>query len=197
MSRRKSQKKRSAKSTQPRAYTARGPLPVAREDLTQGITLDADVELERQKRMEGVKASLLQAIAEGRAESAVDQVVVAMLELERENERLAWRVLRANRYRFGRNTEKLSREELDQLRPRREQLRRVGARPLLRECEEARHLAIQVLDDRSQAVGRHHGPPFLPVGTPVKRAVQGRGVDGSARDGLSVEQRRPCRLDHG
>ena len=65
--------------------------------------------------MEGVKASLLQAIAEGRAESAVDQVVVAMLELERENERLAWRVLRANRYRFGRNTEKLSREELDQL----------------------------------------------------------------------------------
>ena len=65
--------------------------------------------------MEGLKASLLKAIAEGRAETAVDQVVVAMLELERENERLAWRVLRANRYRFGRNTEKLSREQLDQL----------------------------------------------------------------------------------
>jgi hypothetical protein len=35
--------------------------------------------------------------------------------MERENDRLAWRVLRANRYRFGQNTEKLSREELKQL----------------------------------------------------------------------------------
>jgi hypothetical protein len=80
--------------------------------LTKGIELDADVEIERQKRMEELKASLLKSIAEGRAAAAVDQIIGAMLELERENERLAWRVLRANRYRFGRSTEKLSREEL-------------------------------------------------------------------------------------
>jgi transposase len=115
MSQRKSQKKPTTKQTQPRDYTAKGPLPVARKQLSQGVKLDAHTEVERQKRMEGLKASLLQAIAAGRAETAVDQVIVAMLELERENERLAWRVLRANRHRFGRNTEKLSREELEQL----------------------------------------------------------------------------------
>jgi transposase len=38
-----------------------------------------------------------------------------MLEMERTNDRLAWRVLLANRYRFGRSTEKLSRDELKQL----------------------------------------------------------------------------------
>jgi len=35
--------------------------------------------------------------------------------LERENERIAWRLLRELRYRFGRQSEKLSREELAQL----------------------------------------------------------------------------------
>ena len=53
--------------------------------------------------------------AEGRGSEALGQVMVLMASLERENERLAWRVLRANRYRFGRSTEKLSRDELKQL----------------------------------------------------------------------------------
>jgi transposase len=106
---------RSPKQTHRRSYTDCGPLPVSRQELTKGIQLDADVEIERQKRMEELKASLLKAIAEGRGADAVDQVVVSILELERENERLAWRVLRANRYRFGRRTEKLSPDELQQL----------------------------------------------------------------------------------
>jgi hypothetical protein len=53
--------------------------------------------------------------AAGRGAEAIDNVLAEMLALERENEQLAWRILRANRYRFGRRTEKLSREELQQL----------------------------------------------------------------------------------
>lgn len=66
--------------------------------------------------MEALKARLTEMIASGRGAQAVDQVITAITELEREAERLAWRVLRANRFRFGRSTEKLSREELEQLR---------------------------------------------------------------------------------
>ena len=53
--------------------------------------------------------------AKGRGAEAIDQVMLAMADLERANERLAWRVLRANRYRFGRSTQKLSTDELRQL----------------------------------------------------------------------------------
>jgi hypothetical protein len=38
-----------------------------------------------------------------------------VLGLEQENERISWRLLRALRYRFGRNTEKLDAAELNQL----------------------------------------------------------------------------------
>jgi transposase len=92
-----------------------GALPVARELLTAGVDLDADVEAERQGRFEALKATLLAELAAGRGEAAIDRMLEATLRLERENERLAWRVLRANRYRFGHQTEKLSREELRQL----------------------------------------------------------------------------------
>ena len=92
-----------------------GRLPVPRELLTAGIELDADMEIERQQRLEALKAQLAKMFAEGRGSEALDQVMVSMASLERENERLAWRVLRANRYRFGRSTEKLSRDELKQL----------------------------------------------------------------------------------
>jgi len=79
------------------------------------MPLDADVEVERQQRMEAVKAKLTEMVAAGRSAEAIDQAITSMMDLEREAERLAWRVLRANRYRFGRSTEKLSREDLQQL----------------------------------------------------------------------------------
>lgn len=112
----KKQKRSGRRSTVTRPVVAAGPLPVARELLSAGVELDADVEVARQHRMEALKASLTEMIASGRAAQAVDQVITAITELEREAERLAWRVLRANRFRFGRSTEKLSREELEQLR---------------------------------------------------------------------------------
>lgn len=112
----KKQKRSGRRATVTRPVVAAGPLPIARELLSAGVELDADVEVARQHRMEALKASLTEMIASGRGAQAVDQVITAMTELEREAERLAWRVLRANRFRFGRSTEKLSREELEQLR---------------------------------------------------------------------------------
>ena len=79
------------------------------------IPLDADLEVARQARLEAVKARLAQMFAEGRGAEALDQVMSAMAGLERTNERLTWLVARANRFRFGRSTEKLSREELNEL----------------------------------------------------------------------------------
>jgi transposase len=52
--------------------------------------------------------------ARGDLAAAIDKTIGVVLELERENERLSWRLLRALRYRFGAQTEKLSREELAQ-----------------------------------------------------------------------------------
>jgi len=112
----KKRKRSGRRATVTRPVVAAGPLPIARELLSAGVELDADVEVARQHRMEALKASLTEMIASGRGAQAVDQVITAIIELEREAERLAWRVLRANRFRFGRSTEKLSREELEQLR---------------------------------------------------------------------------------
>jgi transposase len=92
-----------------------GRLPVPKELVAAGAPLDADVEMARQGRMEALKALLLAQVAAGRGAEAIDQVLGSMMALERENERLAWRVLRANRFRFGRSSEKLSGEELGQL----------------------------------------------------------------------------------
>lgn len=80
-----------------------------------GVVLDPELEIQRQKRMEELKAHLLAMIAQGKGEAAVDSVLAAMIAMEREVDQLRWRVLQATRYRFGRNTEKLSREELSQL----------------------------------------------------------------------------------
>lgn len=92
-----------------------GRLPVPKELIAAGAPLAADVEMERQSRMEALKAVLLAQLAAGRGAEAIDQVLGSMMALERENERLAWRVLRADRFRFGRSSEKLSSEELGQL----------------------------------------------------------------------------------
>jgi transposase len=85
--------------------------------LTAGVQveLDADLELDRQRRAEALKAKLTRMLAQGNGAAAIDQMMSLMLEMERTNDRLAWRVLLANRYRFGRSTEKLSRDELKQL----------------------------------------------------------------------------------
>jgi len=86
------------------------PLPMSRELLSAGVVLAEEIEIERQLRMEQLKAALLEMIAEGKAVAAVDSVVTTMLAMEREADRLGWRVLKATRYRFGRSTERLSRE---------------------------------------------------------------------------------------
>ena len=91
------------------------PLPVSRELLSAGVVLAEEIEIERQTRMEQLKAALFAMIADGKAEAAVDSVVTTMLAMEREADRLGWRVLKATRYRFGRSTERLSREDIKQL----------------------------------------------------------------------------------
>lgn len=89
--------------------------PIVRELLTAGLELDADLEIERQRRLESLKAELGRMLAAGNGQGAIDRMLSMVVELERENERLIARVLRANRYRFGRRSEKLSPEELRQL----------------------------------------------------------------------------------
>ncbi len=105
--------------TRPNAKTdplaAPGALPTPRKLLTAHVTLHPDTERERDSRMEALKSELGQMLREGRGESVIDHVLSLVVDLERENERMAWVILRAARYRFGRQTEKLSREELEQL----------------------------------------------------------------------------------
>lgn len=107
--------RRGTSKTSPRVVIGAGRLPVAKELIAAGAPLDADLEMERQRRMELLKGALLRQVAEGRGVEAIDQMLGSMMALERENERLAWRVLRANRFRFGRSSEKLSSEDLGQL----------------------------------------------------------------------------------
>ncbi len=104
------------KKQRPRSSTTRPSVPgIPTELLIADIPLDADIEVERQTRLEGLKERLARMLAEGRGAEALDQMMLAMAGLERANERLAWVVVRANRFRFGRSTEKLSRDELNQL----------------------------------------------------------------------------------
>jgi transposase len=114
-----SQKKKSKNGARrvsaPRTPIGSGHLPMPRELLSAGVPLDADNEIERQKRLESLKAELTRLVAAGQAASAIDQVLAGMLKLERENERLAWRVLKAERYRFGRSSQRLTPDELAQL----------------------------------------------------------------------------------
>jgi transposase len=113
----KQKKQPTKRVTKARTFVAPGPLPVPIEVLTAGVPfeLDADVEIERQLRNEALKAQLTRMVAEGNGLSAIDQMMSLVMEMERSNDRLAWRVLLANRYRFGRSTEKLSADELKQL----------------------------------------------------------------------------------
>lgn len=96
-------------------FVASGPLPVPCDLLSAGVVLDPEVEIDRQKRLEELKASLLELVARGEGGRAVDQMLSVFVDLERTNDRLAWRILRAERLRFGRSTERLSQEELGQL----------------------------------------------------------------------------------
>jgi transposase len=107
--------KSTRKKGSPKTIVADGPLPWSRELLAAGVELDADVEIERQRRMEALKAELCQMAASGNITFAIDKMMGMVSELERENERISWRLLRALRYRFGRNTEKLAPGELKQL----------------------------------------------------------------------------------
>jgi transposase len=106
-------KQRTARSRRP--FVAKMPLPVPRELLSAGIELDPEFEQERQLQLESLKADLTRLVAEGKAETAIDQVLSLVVDLGRENDRLSWRLLQAVRYRFGRRTEQLSREDLQQL----------------------------------------------------------------------------------
>jgi transposase len=101
------------KSTKPIATG--GSLPWSPEQLGAGIELDVDVEIERQRRMESLKAELSAMASAGNFASAIDKMMDIVANLERDNERVSWRLLRALRYRFGRNTEKLAPGELKQL----------------------------------------------------------------------------------
>ena len=92
-----------------------GPLPVPRDLLCAGIELDADIEIERQHRIEALKAELGAMAAQGNFAHAIDKMMDIVLGLEQENERMSSRLLRALRYRFGRNTENLAPAELKQL----------------------------------------------------------------------------------
>jgi transposase len=104
-----------AKTTQSQSRVVAEALPVAKELLIAGITLGPEVEIERQQRMETLKAHLRNMIAQGKTEQVLDSVMETIINLERETDRMAWRVLQATRYRFGRSTERLSRDELRQL----------------------------------------------------------------------------------
>jgi transposase len=96
-------------------FVASGSLPVPRELLSAGVPLDPEVEIERQQRLEALKATLTGLVARGDGAQAIDQMLSIFVDLERTNDRLAWRVLRAERFRYGRSTERLTREELGQL----------------------------------------------------------------------------------
>ena len=83
--------------------------------LTAGVQLDPHTEREREAQMEDLKGELSRMLAEGKGAEAIDRMLGLVVDLQRENERFAWRLLRAIRYRFGGQTEKLSREDLAQL----------------------------------------------------------------------------------
>ncbi|HEY6727702.1 MAG TPA: hypothetical protein VI197_26890, partial [Polyangiaceae bacterium] len=98
-----------------KAFVAPGALPVPSQLLSAGIELDPDCEHQRLLEMEALKAKLTTLLDEGKGATAIDQVMSLFVSMGREIDRLSWRVLQATRYRFGRSTEKLSPEDLQQL----------------------------------------------------------------------------------
>ncbi|MEY2936452.1 MAG: hypothetical protein RL033_7201, partial [Pseudomonadota bacterium] len=109
------EKRASNRAAQRKPFTAPGALPVPRQLLSAGIELDPGSEHERLLEMEALKAQLTSLLAEGKGATAIDQVLSLVVSMGREIDRLSWRVLQAARYRFGRSTEKLSPEDLQQL----------------------------------------------------------------------------------
>lgn len=107
--------KQTKNATKAEPFVAFGSLPVPRELLTAGLPLDPEIEIERQKRLEALKATLTDLVARGEGARAIDQMLALVVDLERTNDRLTWRVLREARFRFGRSSERLSHEELGQL----------------------------------------------------------------------------------
>jgi transposase len=87
---------------------------MARGILSAGVELDPETEREREAQLEALKNELVAMAKRGDVAAVIDKSLSLVLQLERENERLSWRLLRATRYRFGRQTEKLSPEELAQ-----------------------------------------------------------------------------------
>src|SRR5690606_32942640 len=106
-------KQRTARGRRP--FAAKMRLPVPRELLSAGIELDPEFEQERQLQLEALKEKLTGLVAEGKGQAAIDQMMSLFVDMGREIDRLSWRVLQAVRYRFGRRTEQLSRENLQQL----------------------------------------------------------------------------------
>lgn len=107
--------KQTKNATKAEPFVALGSLPVPRELLTAGVPLDPEIEVERQKRLEALKATLTDLVARGEGARAIDQMLALVVDLERTNDRLTWRVLREARFRYGRSSERLSHEELGQL----------------------------------------------------------------------------------
>lgn len=177
-----------------RPPAAPGALPVARGLLSAGVDLDADVEAERQGRFEALKASLLAELAAGRGEAAIDRMLEATLALERENERLAWRVLRADRYRFGRKTEKLSRDELRQL------ALALGGEPEASETDAPRTPAppepeqVDAAEADAEALESDAAPPApaKKKRTRVRKMTAGAGVERVVTDVAVPEGERAC-----
>lgn len=93
--------------------------PESRDLLTAGVQIDAelqvDLELARQQRLETLKAELTRRFAEGEGAAVIDQMMGLFLDMDRRADQLAFRVLLAERFRFGRRTERLSSDELQQL----------------------------------------------------------------------------------
>lgn len=86
-----------------------------RELLAAGVPLVPEIELDDRSGPEELKATLTGLVARGQGARAIDHVRALVVDLERINDRLAWRVLREVRFWHGRSTERLSREELGQL----------------------------------------------------------------------------------
>jgi hypothetical protein len=76
--------KQPKETTKGKTLVVSEPLPVSKELLVAGVVLDPELEIQRQKRMEELKAHLLGMIAQGKGEAAVDSVLVAMIAMERE-----------------------------------------------------------------------------------------------------------------
>lgn len=92
-----------------------GTLPLDRSVFTAGVELDDDVNRARDARIAKVKSTFMAMLDRGDGQGIIDAALDLLVSAERANDHLTWQILRAIRHRFGRSTEKLSRDELRQL----------------------------------------------------------------------------------